>query len=208
LEKHGEPLANRLTILSPKLPDLYTRPHTTATSQGKVKSIGVSNFSIKTLQQLLPHCAVVPATNQVELHPCLPQNDLKAFCDEKGIFLTAYSPLGRPGGQDLPSFSFFSDPFITGIATMNELTPGQVLLSWAVQRGTVVVPKSETSERLSANIQLKRLSTENMSTINALHERPGLHRSLLGFHKEDCTVFGWSYEDLGWNMTKGGMVPK
>lgn len=62
---------------------------------GKVKSIGVSNFSVKTLNELLPHCTVVPATNQVELHPCLPSFELKAFCDEKGILLTAYSPLGR-----------------------------------------------------------------------------------------------------------------
>jgi glycerol 2-dehydrogenase (NADP+) len=61
---------------------------------GKVKSIGVSNFSIKTLEELLPQCSVVPATNQVELHPCLPQDDLKAYCEAKGILLTAYSPLG------------------------------------------------------------------------------------------------------------------
>jgi glycerol 2-dehydrogenase (NADP+) len=62
---------------------------------GNVKTIGVSNFSVKTLKQLLPHCSIVPATNQVELHPCLPQNDLKTFCEEKGILLTAYSPLGE-----------------------------------------------------------------------------------------------------------------
>ncbi len=61
---------------------------------GKVKTIGVSNFSIKTLEQLLPQCTVIPATNQVECHPCLPQEDLKKYCDEKKIPLTAYSPLG------------------------------------------------------------------------------------------------------------------
>jgi glycerol 2-dehydrogenase (NADP+) len=65
--------------------------------EGQVKSIGVSNFSIKTLEQLLPHCSIIPATNQVELHPCLPQNELKAFCEAKGILLTAYSPLGELG---------------------------------------------------------------------------------------------------------------
>ncbi|KAJ7874823.1 NADP-dependent oxidoreductase domain-containing protein [Mycena olivaceomarginata] len=58
---------------------------------GKVRSIGVSNFSIKTLEELLSQCSIVPATNQVELHPCLPQDDLKAYCDSKGILLTAYS---------------------------------------------------------------------------------------------------------------------
>lgn len=62
---------------------------------GKVRSIGVSNFSIKTLEQLLAKANVVPANNQVELHPCLPQEGLKKYCDEKGILLTAYSPFGR-----------------------------------------------------------------------------------------------------------------
>lgn len=61
---------------------------------GKVKSIGVSNFSIKNLEILLPKVNVVPVTNQVELHPCRPQEDLKKYCDERGILLTAYSPLG------------------------------------------------------------------------------------------------------------------
>lgn len=61
---------------------------------GKVKSIGVSNFSIKTLEILLPHVKVVPAVNQVEVHPCLPQEDLIKYCEEKGILIVAYSPLG------------------------------------------------------------------------------------------------------------------
>ena len=61
---------------------------------GKVKSIGVSNFSIKTLESLLPHVKVVPAVNQVEVHPCLPQEDLRKYCEERGILIVAYSPLG------------------------------------------------------------------------------------------------------------------
>jgi len=61
---------------------------------GKVKSIGVSNFSIKTLEILLPHVKVVPTVNQVEVHPCLPQEDLRKYCEEKGILIVAYSPLG------------------------------------------------------------------------------------------------------------------
>ena len=63
-------------------------------ASGKVKSIGVSNFSIKNLENLLPHCKVIPVTNQVQLHPCLPQAELKAYCEAKGILLTAYSPFG------------------------------------------------------------------------------------------------------------------
>ena len=62
---------------------------------GKVKSIGVSNFSIKNLEILLPHCKVVPVTNQVQLHPCLPETELKAYCEANGILLTGYSPFGE-----------------------------------------------------------------------------------------------------------------
>ena len=61
---------------------------------GKVRAIGVSNFSVKLLEVLLEEASIVPATNQVELHPCLPSFELKKYCEEKGIILTAYSPLG------------------------------------------------------------------------------------------------------------------
>lgn len=64
----------------------------------------MSNFSIKTLNEILPHCTVVPVTNQVELHPCLPSFELQQFCEEKGILLTAYSPLGQPFRLLLPSW--------------------------------------------------------------------------------------------------------
>ena len=62
---------------------------------GKVKSIGVSNFSIKTLEVLLPHCKIVPVTDQVQMHPCMPETKLKAYCETKGILLTGYSPFGN-----------------------------------------------------------------------------------------------------------------
>ncbi|KAF9464290.1 Aldo/keto reductase [Collybia nuda] len=167
---------------------------------GKVKTIGVSNFSVKTLKKLIPHCSIIPATNQVESHPCLPQNDLKTFCEEKGILLTAYSPLGR-------SATFFSEPTITRIADKLKTSPAQVVLSWGVQRGTIVIPKSEDEGRMSANITLIELPTEDMEAINKIHNQPGMHKSLLTFHKPGGVVFGWTYEELGWNMKEGGIVP-
>lgn len=95
--ERGEGNANFSRVLrpdeSPTLIETYKEMEKLLET-GKVKSIGVSNFSIKTLSELLPHVKVVPVTNQVEMHPCLPQEDLKAFCEEKGILLTAYSPLG------------------------------------------------------------------------------------------------------------------
>nr|GAT57804.1 aldo-keto reductase [Mycena chlorophos] len=167
---------------------------------GRVRSIGVSNFSIKTLDILLPHCKVVPVTNQVELHPCHPQNDLKAYCDAKGILLTAYSPLGR-------STIFFEDPTIQKLAEKNNCTTAQIVLSWGVQRGTSVVPKSENPERLLANITLVKLSDEDFATVDNLHKTPGMHKSLLVFDdKKDGTVFGWTYDQLGWNLKVGGHV--
>ncbi|KAJ7129010.1 aldo/keto reductase [Mycena crocata] len=168
---------------------------------GKVKSIGVSNFSIKTLSELLAQCTVVPATNQVELHPCLPQDDLKVYCEGKGILLTAYSPLGR-------SKTFFAQqPVIGVLAAKYNTTAPQIVLSWAVQRGTIVVPKSENENRMLANITLVNLSQQDMQEVGRLHTKPGLHKSLVEFHADDESVYGWKYSWLGWNMTKGGIVP-
>ncbi|TFY60908.1 hypothetical protein EVG20_g7250 [Dentipellis fragilis] len=148
---------------------------------GKVKSIGVSNFSLKTLNQLLPHCKVVPATNQVELHPYLPQHELKAFCEERGILLTAYSPLGqRPSpSEDQSVPALFADPTITALAEKYKTTIGQILISWSVQRGTISIPKSSNTERMKANITLVKLDEADTKAINGIHEQPGKHRSLL-----------------------------
>ncbi|KAJ7785254.1 NADP-dependent oxidoreductase domain-containing protein [Mycena maculata] len=173
-------------------------------STDQVKSIGVSNFSIKNLDILLPHCSVIPVTNQVELHPCLPQNDLKEYCEHENrkILLTAYSPLGNGA-------SFMDHPAITTAAKeLGDVTPAQIALSWGVTRGTAVVPKSENPGRLRANLALITLSDGDMKAIDALHQTPGMHKSLLHFHAKDGSgVFGWTYEQLGWNMVAGGIVP-
>ncbi|KAJ7285932.1 NADP-dependent oxidoreductase domain-containing protein [Mycena rebaudengoi] len=161
---------------------------------GKVKSIGVSNFSIKTLEQLLPHCSILPVTNQVELHPCLPQTDLKAYCEAKNILLTAYSPFGQS------STILKEHPAVTTIAEKLKVTNGQILISWAVQRGTIVIPKSENKERMAANITLVTLSEEDVATLDGLHRAPGMHTSFLDYHSDDFNG------ELGWKMTKGGIV--
>ncbi|KAF5364068.1 hypothetical protein D9756_000164 [Leucocoprinus leucothites] len=167
---------------------------------GKVKSIGVSNFSIKTLEELLPHVKVVPAVNQVEAHPCLPQDDLLKYCEQKGILFVAYSPLGR-------SSAFFEHEGIKNIAAKYNATPAQVVLSWGVQRKTVVIPKSENEQRLKDNITLLTLAPEDFKLVDEIHNAPGMHKSLLTYHSPEGAVFGWSYEELGWNMTTGGVVP-
>lgn len=138
---------------------------------GKVRSIGVSNFSIKTLEMLLPHCKVIPAVNQVEMHPCLPQIQLKEFCDAKGISLTAYSPFGTlhivrhltvcccrltylaGRGNRL----LMDDTDFISIAKAHDATVAQIAVAWALQRDTVVIPKSVNPERMKNNITVRRL---------------------------------------------------
>ncbi|KAG7093282.1 hypothetical protein E1B28_006964 [Marasmius oreades] len=164
---------------------------------GKVKSIGTSNFSIKTLQTLLLHCSVVPAVNQVELHPFLPSVSLHNFCEEKRIQLTAYCPLGRPMGEQLGPHN---DPTIIKLAEKLKVDPGQVLLSWGVQKNIIVIPKTENENRMKTNITLVTLSREDMEAVDKIHTEPGKHRSTLTYHDQSGRVFGWTYEQLGWDM--------
>lgn len=149
MEGHGEAFGNQyvsycLSIPVSFIPDLL----------GKVKSLGVSNFSVKTLEQLLPHCSVRPVVNQVEMHPFLPQNALKAFCDSQGILLTAYSPLGRPAGPE-QAISIFNNATVKKLSEKSNIDIGQLLLSWGVQRGTVVIPKTENETRMKQNLTVR-----------------------------------------------------
>ncbi|KIY64313.1 aado/keto reductase [Cylindrobasidium torrendii FP15055 ss-10] len=167
---------------------------------GKVKSIGVSNFGAPLIEKLIPHCKVIPSNNQIECHPCLPQKDIRDVCAKYGITVTAYSPLGR-------------GPVLMGNETINEVakelnvTPAQVCLSWAVQQNVIVVPKSENKDRLAANLNIVTLSAEQMERVSSIHKEPGMHKSLLKYHV-DGEVFGWTHEQLGWNMSSDGTVPK
>ena len=131
---------------------------------GLVKHIGVSNFSAQKLQLLLDEANIKPAMNQVEMHPLLCQRALKGFCDENEIFLTAYSPLGS---KDRPSiFKAEDEPdmmeleVIKEIAESHDATPAQILLAWAVNRGTAVIPKSVNPTRLKLNLLAAEISLE------------------------------------------------
>lgn len=120
---------------------------------GKVRALGVSNFGVPLLEQLLAQSDVVPAVNQVELHPCFPRVGLGQFCAQKGIVITAYSPIGQP--QPGSVSPLLTDEAVTGVAKKLGVTEGQVVLSWAVQHGIVVVPKSENPERMKNNITVR-----------------------------------------------------
>ncbi|MBU0944889.1 MAG: aldo/keto reductase [Proteobacteria bacterium] len=138
------------------------------------KHIGVSNFSIAKLQALLDSATLKPEMNQIELHPYLQQSAMLDFCRRNGINLTAYSPLGssdRPAtmkAKDEPVL--LDEPVIRTIAERCGATPAQVLISWAMQRGTGVIPKSVNPERMKENLGATEvsLSQDDMEKIAGL----------------------------------------
>ncbi len=145
---------------------------------GLARHIGVSNYSAKKLAQHLP-MAHKPEMNQVELHPYLAQPSLLEFATKNQIHLTAYSPLGsigRPEGMKAEDEqALLEDTTVLAIATRLSITPAQVLLAWALQRGTAAIPKSVNPERLAQNfaaasITLDESTMSELATLDA-HRR-------------------------------------
>lgn len=145
-----------------------------AVQKGLTRHIGVSNFSIKKLKDLKSHAQIKPEANQIELHPFLQQNDMLEFCNDEGIILTAYSPLGstdRPTQFKAPDEpSLLENPTILEIANAHGYSPGQVLIRWAIQRGTSVIPKSVNPGRIKENLEAAtiELTDADMQKIAAL----------------------------------------
>jgi len=133
-------------------------------ADGRVRSIGVSNFLVEHLDRLVEETDVVPAVNQIEVHPTFQQREVQERCRELGIVVEAYSPLGQGGDLE--------DPVIVEIAGQLGVTPAQVVLRWHVQQGRVVIPKSMSSERQATNIDLFsfELSDEQMARIDGLDQ--------------------------------------
>lgn len=115
-------------------------------ADGRARSIGVSNFQIDHLERIIEETGVVPAVNQIELHPRLQQGELRSFDSEHGIVTEDWSPLGR--GRIL------DEPVIRQIAAAVERTPAQVVLRWHIQLGNVVIPKSVTPARIDENFHI------------------------------------------------------
>jgi 2,5-diketo-D-gluconate reductase A len=116
-------------------------------SDGRVRSIGVSNFEIEHLQRLLAETDVTPAVNQIELHPQFPQDDLREFHQEHRILTESWGPLGQGKG-------LLEDANIVEVARRKDRTPAQVVLRWHVQLGCVVIPKSVRAERMRENFDI------------------------------------------------------
>jgi 2,5-diketo-D-gluconate reductase A len=136
---------------------------------GRARSIGVSNFQPHHLRRLHEESEITPAINQIEIHPYLTQDDVRAFCAEHQIAVEAWSPIAQ--GLVL------TDPTLDEIARRVGRTPAQVVLRWHIERGDIVFPKSVTPERIEENIAIFgfELSGEDVEAISALNrnERTG-----------------------------------
>ncbi|MFI2566172.1 aldo/keto reductase [Paenarthrobacter sp. NPDC018779] len=131
--------------------------------RGRVKSIGVSNFTTEGLQRIIDETGVVPAINQIELHPFFNQSELRAFNASKGILTQAWSPLGQ-GGELL------ENPTVAEIAAKHQATPAQVVIAWHLAIGNVVIPKSVTESRIQENFAALsvKLDDADVEAINGL----------------------------------------
>jgi 2,5-diketo-D-gluconate reductase A len=134
-------------------------------ADGRIRAIGVSNFEPDHLQRLIAETSVIPAVDQIELHPHLQQRAAREYHAEQGIATEAWSPLGSGKG-------LLEVPAIVAIAQKHGRTPAQVVLRWHVQLGNVVIPKSVTPSRIKENIEVFdfSLDTEDLAAISALNE--------------------------------------
>src|SRR5579863_2481916 len=152
----------------------------TLVDHGKCRAIGLSDITLDALKPIYESARIKPAVVQVESHPYLPETELLEFCKEKGIVFLAFAPLGhgmKPG--------LLEDPVITGIAARVGKTPGQVLLAWAVQRGTAVLTTPKSAGHARENLEISALPQEAFDEINriAIRQRlnPVVHTGIPGF---------------------------
>jgi 2,5-diketo-D-gluconate reductase A len=135
-----------------------------ARAEGLIRSAGVSNFTIEHLTRVEAETGAAPELNQVELHPYFSQPGLRAYHDERGIATESWGPLALRGG------GLFEEPDVQAVAEAHGRTPAQVVLRWNLQRGNVVIPKSETPERIRENWEVLdfTLPEADLATIDAL----------------------------------------
>jgi 2,5-diketo-D-gluconate reductase A len=136
-------------------------------AEGRVKSVGVSNFTVPHLKRIIDETGVVPSVNQIELHPRFQQNDLVAFHAEHGIVTESWSPLGQG--------SLFDDPDLKQLASKYGKTVAQVVIRWHVDHGFVVIPKSVRPARIDENFDVFdfELEKEDIAKIASLDSRDG-----------------------------------
>jgi len=128
---------------------------------GRCRAIGLSDVSLEQVRQIFEAARIKPAVVHVESHPYLPEWELLNFCREHGIVLQAFAALGHSSEPNL-----LTDPVIVGIAQRVNKTPAQVLLAWAIQRGTALLTTSKTPSRIQENFQVSTLPEEAVREIS------------------------------------------
>jgi len=148
LDKNGYPITDKVPVRETweAMEDLVQK--------GLVKAIGVSNFTAPMLVDLLTYAKIVPAMNQIELHPYNAQQRMVDYCKYMSIAVTAYSPLGSPGTREANEPVLLEDPKLQAIAKKYNKSAAQVLIRWAIQRGTVVIPKSVHPDKIKSNFEV------------------------------------------------------
>lgn len=124
---------------------------------GKVKAIGVANYSVRYLEELLPHCTIIPAVNQIENHPSLPQQEIVDYCKTKGIHITAYSPLGSTGTP------MMKEKAILDVAEKKGVTPASILLSYHSEYS----PETDVAETNNLQSREEAQYSRNRSILSA-----------------------------------------
>ncbi|KAH7176425.1 GCY protein [Dactylonectria macrodidyma] len=176
----------------------------------KCRAIGVSNFTQKTLEELLANTSVVPAINQVELHAFNPNHKLAAYCQAKGIHVMSWSTMGGSNAGQISQI--LTHDLFTDIAAKHGCSAGVVSLSWVVQRGITVIPKSSSKKRIEDNISLVTLTDEEMDQINEAHNTIQRYRIADGIKSLQVemdgkpTLQGWSKVDFGWEDEEGNWL--
>ncbi|VVC28278.1 Hypothetical protein CINCED_3A020109 [Cinara cedri] len=160
---------------------------------GLTKSIGVSNFNIRQLKDILKIATIKPVVNQVECHPYLTQKKLKEFCDSEKIFLTAYGPLGSPKRSwATPDESVILDePLVKQIGDKYNKTSPQILIKFQIQRGIIVIPKSSNPERQKENFDVWdfELSQEDIDLLESLNRNIRYFQFTTAKHLKDYPFF-------------------
>jgi alcohol dehydrogenase (NADP+) len=142
----------------------------TLVDHGKCRTIGLSDITLITLKPIYESARIKPAVVQVEAHPYLPETELLEFCKERGIVFLAFAPLGHGMNPGL-----LEDAVISAIAARVGKTPAQILLAWAVQRGTAVLTTPRTAARARENFDISRLPEDALDEINRIQIRQRLN---------------------------------
>jgi len=157
---------------------------------GKVKNIGLSNFTIEQIEEVLSTATIKPACLQVESHPHLPNLPLLEYCKSKDMVFVAYSPLGNPGSMFANSETpnILRDPTVLEIAAVHGVSAGQVLIRYQLDKGNVTIPKSITPSRIEQNQQVFHF-TLTSDQVNALSD---LSKAFAAPGRRTCRVVGWA----------------